>query len=148
VVVEIASVLTPTAQMKLRFIACDTGSETLVEGGVDDVWIHGPLPGGAGVPEGETLARVPGLRPSRPNPLTEQATVSFILEAAGPVTLSIVDAAGRRVRDLARGRLEAGEHAYAWDGRDDGGRPAAAGIYFARLQWSGGTQSRPIVRMR
>jgi subtilisin family serine protease len=148
VVVDVAPVILPTSQMKLRFIACDTGSETLVEGGVDDVWIHGPLQGGADAPEGEDIAAGGALRPSRPNPITREATVAFRLDAPGPVTLAIVDAAGRQVCELFRGRRAAGEHALRWDGRDDDGRAVASGIYFARLQRAGGEESRPIVLVR
>ena len=30
-------------------------------------------------------------------------------------------------------RLHEGSHKMPWDGRDDQGRPAAAGVYFVRL---------------
>jgi flagellar hook assembly protein FlgD len=45
--------------------------------------------------------------------------------------VSIVDAQGRLVRTLASRSMPAGAHALSWDGRDDRGAAAAAGIYFA-----------------
>jgi hypothetical protein len=51
--------------------------------------------------------------------------------------LSIYDTSGRRVRTVAQGTLAAGAHDGAWDGRDEGGRPVAAGTYFMRLSWGG-----------
>jgi flagellar hook assembly protein FlgD len=38
------------------------------------------------------------------------------------------------VRVLVDGHQEAGTRTAIWDGRDDGGRPAAQGIYFMRLE--------------
>ncbi len=59
-----------------------------------------------------------------PNPF--RTTTSFRI--AAPVrTLAIYDVAGRLVRILH------GERDYGWDGKDDRGRPVAAGLYMARL---------------
>jgi hypothetical protein len=44
--------------------------------------------------------------------------------------IDVIDVAGRLVRSL---RLAAGGSSVVWDGRTDGGSPAAAGVYFARL---------------
>ncbi len=41
---------------------------------------------------------------------------------------------GREVRSLARGAFVAGPHDVAWDGLDNAGHPAAAGVYMARLK--------------
>lgn len=62
---------------------------------------------------------------------------------AGPIQreLEIVDAGGRRVRTLI------GTGDVAWDGRDEGGRPVAAGVYFLRGAEVGGAPSR-LVRLR
>jgi flagellar hook assembly protein FlgD len=53
--------------------------------------------------------------------------------AAGPVELSVYDLAGRRIRTLTRGALAPGRHTFLWDGRTDGGRRLAAGVYVSRL---------------
>ncbi|MBM4117814.1 T9SS type A sorting domain-containing protein [bacterium] len=84
---------------------------------------------------------------SYPNPFRPAAgtaTLRFELRADQRGALVIYDLAGRRVRQLARGRLLAGISQLAWDGRDDGGEPAASGIYFARLESSGGDRSRAV----
>jgi hypothetical protein len=49
------------------------------------------------------------------------------------VRLGILDLQGRRVRELAAGRVEAGRYARRWDLADGAGRPVAPGVYFARL---------------
>ena len=37
------------------------------------------------------------------------------------------------MRRLLDEHLPPGEHSVAWDGRDDGGRTLASGVFFARL---------------
>ena len=73
-------------------------------------------------------------RGAGPNPASRQTHWSFSLPMAGEVRLDIHDARGRRVRTLVAGGLEAGWHEIPWNGRDDGARQVAAGIYFARLR--------------
>jgi hypothetical protein len=79
-------------------------------------------------PAGERLAFTVS-----PNPLNSTTVLSFVLEESAPVSLGIFDATGRAVRSLASGVVEAGTYDIAWDGRDDSGRAAAAGVYYARL---------------
>jgi len=68
-----------------------------------------------------------------PNPFMNGSTIAFALARSEEVTLGIYDLTGRRVRSLRVGRLAAGPHRFDWNGRDDGGRRVAAGVYFARL---------------
>ncbi len=80
------------------------------------------------------------------NPARGATALRFGLASAGRVSLALYDASGRRVRSLAGGTFAAGEHAVAWDGRDDGGRAVAAGLYFAKLETPGFSATRRIVR--
>jgi len=84
----------------------------------------------------------------RPNPFAGQARIAFALDRATRVDLAIVDVRGRAVRTLVRG-VEAGpgERVATWDGRQDDGRAAPAGIYWARLTWPGGVDRRAIVKV-
>jgi len=63
------------------------------------------------------------------------------------VRLVLVDVAGRRVRTLVDETLAAGPHELAWDGRDAGGAPAPAGLYWARLDAGGEHATRRLVRL-
>ncbi len=55
----------------------------------------------------------------------------------GPVRRTVPDIAGRLVATLLDGVVrDAGEHAVVGDGRDARGGLAAAGVYFARLEWN------------
>jgi flagellar hook assembly protein FlgD len=74
------------------------------------------------------------LHPAAPNPFNPRTRLSFSLAAPERVTLRIYDAAGRLVRTLLDAApYGVGTHGATWNGRDDGDRPAAAGVYFCRL---------------
>jgi len=83
-----------------------------------------------------------------PNPSRAGTSLSFVLPSAGRAELVIRDVAGRRVRALLQGELPAGRHSRAWDGRDESGRPVAAGVYFAELRAGGATRSVKVTRTR
>jgi PKD repeat protein len=75
--------------------------------------------------------------------------IAFTLASPAVVDVAIFDAMGRRVRDLARqAPLEAGEHAYRWDGRDEAGVSAASGVYFVRVVAGEMQAVRRIVTLR
>lgn len=80
-----------------------------------------------------------------PNPARGGCAIGFALARPSPGALEVYDAAGRRVRVLASGTLAAGPHAERWDGRDDAGRAAPGGVYFARLRAGGRDEARRFV---
>jgi len=94
---------------------------------------------------GATLAFLGGVAP---NPSQRDVTMRFGLPRACPLSLAVFDASGRRVRDLARGDLPAGEHLARWDGRDAQGDICPAGVYFVRMQTPDFRAERRLVRMR
>jgi photosystem II stability/assembly factor-like uncharacterized protein len=93
------------------------------------------LPLAAGVEE--TVAATGFELGARPNPLRDATTIRFLLPRASEARLEIFDLSGRRVRNLANGMRNAGTFEIGWDGRDDGGRMVAGGVYFARLAVGG-----------
>lgn len=86
---------------------------------------------------GETAVRALWFAPPAPNPFRSNTRLSFGLPRAGDVSLRIYDLAGRKVRTLQNGMLEAGLHSRTWDRRTDRGDQVAAGVYFARLMVGG-----------
>jgi flagellar basal-body rod modification protein FlgD len=52
-----------------------------------------------------------------------------LASAASNVTVTITDANGLTVRTMNLGALKAGSNDFQWDGKDDGGAPAASGSY-------------------
>ena len=68
--------------------------------------------------------------------------VSFVIPTrGGAAEIRMIDLAGRHVRTLLRGTSEAGRQVIAWDGRDDGGRNVANGVYFL-VSRTGGMESK------
>jgi endonuclease I len=75
------------------------------------------------------------LHQNAPNPFRPATTIRFDLPRRASVSLRVFDVAGRLVRSLVDGSsLEPGRHEAAWDGHDESGRAAGAGLYFYRLQ--------------
>jgi len=64
------------------------------------------------------------------------------------VRLAIYDVTGRRVTTLVDRTLAAGEYRTNWDGRDARGHAAAAGVYWARLEWDGGSHAERLVHVQ
>ena len=62
--------------------------------------------------------------------------------------MHIYDVAGRRVARVLDETSPAGHHVASWDGRDDGGRPVASGIYFCRLSVDAWSASRKMVLVK
>ncbi len=84
-----------------------------------------------------------------PNPFNPATTLRYELPRAGSVELRIYDVAGRLVRSLRSGEVEAaGRREAVWDGRDDAGRAAAAGAYVVRLSAGGEARSRRLLLVK
>jgi uncharacterized protein (DUF362 family) len=75
-----------------------------------------------------------------PQPVRDQARISFGMPGAGDVSIDLVDAAGRTQAEVFRGRLARGRHQVKWQVRGKVG----AGTYFLRLSGRGGTQAKKI----
>lgn len=88
------------------------------------------------------------LAPPRPNPIQHGTELRYHLPTSGLARIDIYSLAGRRVRSIWAGGLEAGWHAVWWDGRDQTGRPAAAGVYFASLRMAGSARTKPLLIVR
>ena len=80
-------------------------------------------------------------------------TISFASSggAAGAPALTEVilfDLRGRRVRTIARGPYPSGFQSAAWNGKDEGGRRVASGVYFLKTVSGGHEQSIKITVLR
>lgn len=100
------------------------------------------LPGGDGVPSARIVS-------CSPNPFGPATTIRFETPASSRVRLGIYDIAGALVRTLLAERIvEGGAWDVVWDGRDEAGRTAASGVYFARLTTNTGGAARRLVMLR
>ena len=103
-------------------------------------------PGAASGDDG-AMVPAPGLA-AFPNPTSRQIELDFAVSAAGPAEIAVVDIAGRTVSRVYGGILSAGRHKMLWDGRDDNGRDAVAGVYLARVADALGTRTIRVVLIR
>jgi hypothetical protein len=136
-----------TVFLSAAFEGLSGSDQTTVMGRVLD-WLVG-----AGAPVGvedvvAALEVEPVLRQNVPNPFRGATSLRFALPAAADVELEVFDVAGRRVAELVRGRVDAGEHSVAWDGRNAEGNRAASGVYLVRLRTPERTLTRDIVLLR
>jgi len=68
-----------------------------------------------------------------PNPFNATCNIKLSIPTAEPVSLTIYDLAGRKIRVLMTGLLDPGVHQVTWDGRDFAGRSVASGTYAINL---------------
>ncbi|MFQ5570719.1 MAG: T9SS type A sorting domain-containing protein [Rhodothermales bacterium] len=85
---------------------------------------------------------------SYPNPFRESTTITYEVKQPGPVTVTVYDALGRKVKTLVDAQQVPGSHAVTWDGRDAGGQAVAAGIYFYRLRLGDTVYSKQTIRVK
>jgi N-acetylneuraminic acid mutarotase len=83
-----------------------------------------------------------------PNPFRSSLNVSFSLARETRVKLVVFDLAGRAVRHLEEGNRSAGAHVATWDGRNDGGIQAAAGLYLVRFEAGEIQKTRRVLLIR
>jgi uncharacterized protein (DUF362 family) len=92
---------------------------------------------------GEAGRTVPGdgLFEVSPDPVRGYATVTFAVSRQGPVSLELLDAAGRTEARLFAGTLNRGKHNVNWRA----GQKLAGGTYFLRLNSGGATRVRKVM---
>jgi hypothetical protein len=88
--------------------------------------------------------RPPAIELRAPAAVRASCLVRFRTPVAGPSSLAIFDAGGRRVRELIGGPIEAGAHETTWDLCDESGRRCASGVYFVRLSGIGESRTAPV----
>jgi hypothetical protein len=71
-----------------------------------------------------------------PNPFNPETTISFSINKASQVEVTIYNILGEKVRQLISQYLPAGMHQYRWDSKDQDGANVAAGIYIIKLKCS------------
>ena len=86
--------------------------------------------------DGETSSLQPRafeLAQNYPNPFNPSTTIRYMVPSGTAVRLEILSLVGQRVRLLDEGFRAAATYSVVWDGKDDGSRSVASGVYFCRL---------------
>gem|GEM_PF-4190420 len=101
--------------------------------------------------EGSSGEKTPykfALSANYPNPFNPSTTITFSLPEEGMARLAVYDLAGRLVKTLRQGRLEAGFHSVKWDGRNTLGDTVASGVYVYMLRFKDKILSRKMLLLR
>jgi choice-of-anchor B domain-containing protein len=144
--IHVAGFLAPTAQVKVRFVARDGSPASYVESAIDDLTLYDAA-GAATVPPPAGGGRL-AFRAPWPDPASGAVRLVLDLPVAAVVGVDVLDAQGRRVRTLHRGRAGAGPLTLSWDGRDAVGRETPPGLYFARATAGAARALTRFVRVR
>ena len=91
---------------------------------------------------------VSGLGANAPNPFNSSTLIPYRLADSGWTRLVIYNTLGQQVSTLVDVFQAAGAYQVLWDGRDRQGAAVAAGVYFARLHYPGGVQTRRMLYLR
>jgi spore germination protein YaaH len=105
--------------------------------------------GPTSVAVGDAVVR-PGTRfvSLTPNPFRASTRLQLQVPASAPVQLNVYDVRGQRVRSLLRDGVGADHRDIVWNGLDDHGRAAPAGLYWIRLETPDSAHSVRVVRLR
>ncbi len=101
-----------------------------------------------GTPENRAPVPAYTLAQNRPNPFNPITRISYSVPTKEEVSLRIYSPAGRLVKTLVNGVVKGGEHTIIWDGRDNGGRETASGIYFYKLEAGEEKKTKKMVLLR
>ncbi|MBC8401105.1 MAG: T9SS type A sorting domain-containing protein [Candidatus Marinimicrobia bacterium] len=69
-----------------------------------------------------------------PNPFNSATTIEYSLVYPARVLLAVYDITGRQISELVNGIRAANNYRIHWDGQNNDGLPAGAGVYFCRIQ--------------
>jgi hypothetical protein len=83
-----------------------------------------------------------------PNPFNPTTTIKYALAADGPVSLTIYDVRGARVRELVNERQRADVYKVVWDGTNARGERVSSGMYFYKLVAGKFTQTRKMMLLK
>ena len=72
-----------------------------------------------------------------PNPFNERTLIKYALPNSGDAHIAVYNLLGQRVKTLVDASQETGRYEITWDGRDQGGREVASGVYFCRMRAKG-----------
>jgi len=96
----------------------------------------------------ETLPENVTLYQNYPNPFNMSTRITFELSRKTPVTLSVYNILGQKVRTLIDDIKSAGTYSVEWDGRADGGGALATGVYIYRLKTDDGVKSSKMMLLK
>ena len=69
-----------------------------------------------------------------PNPFNPETEIRYMVPERVEVRIDVYNSMGQRVRSLVKGQHEPGTYTVNWNGKDDNGRQASAGMYLYKMK--------------
>lgn len=88
------------------------------------------------------------LKQNYPNPFNPSTQIDFSVQKNGYTKLEIFNLLGQHVRTLLSAPLNAGSHHAEWDGLNENGKQAPAGVYLYRLQSQNFVETKRLTLLR
>ena len=86
--------------------------------------------------------------PNYPNPFSSTTRITYHINRAGAVRLSVYTPTGRLVTHIVDGQLPPGSHNATWDGHDRFGNKMGSGVYYYQLAAGEGTVTGKMMLLR
>lgn len=86
--------------------------------------------------------------PNYPNPFSSTTRITYHMDHADNVRLSVYTPTGRLVTHIVDGRTAPGTHSVTWDGRDRFGNKMGSGVYYYQLSTAEGTVTGKMMLLR
>jgi len=88
------------------------------------------------------------LQGNYPNPFNPTTTIAYQMSKSEPVTITVYNLKGQKVRTLVNEVKTAGNHTVVWNGMDQNGKSVASGIYYYKLSTNNHTEVRKAILMK
>ena len=133
--IPVASYIPSPTDVRIRFIASTRSNQSWVEAAVDDISSYsGSGSGSLASPIAFTPSAVASVGLPYPSPTQGAASLDLRVAQASHVRANLYDVQGRLVRTLQDGMMPPGLHTFRWDGTGPAGAPAAAGVYWLKIE--------------
>ena len=95
-----------------------------------------------------TIPNEYSLNQNYPNPFNPTTRIQYSLPKTGVVQISIYTLMGQKIATLVNRNMNAGTYIITWNGMDDLGNPAGAGLYLYQLQTKDFVKTRKMVLLK
>ena len=95
-----------------------------------------------------TIPNEYSLNQNYPNPFNPTTRIQYSLPKTGVVQISIYTLMGQKIATLVNRNMAAGRHIITWNGMDDLGNPAGAGVYLYQLRANQFVKTRKMILLK
>ncbi|MDQ7799417.1 MAG: FlgD immunoglobulin-like domain containing protein [Candidatus Edwardsbacteria bacterium] len=133
-----------SANYRFKAEAIDSGWNEAVD---STGWFLVSPQGIAGKPSDLPVNFIFGLKINGPNPFKKNAKVTFAVDKMCNANISIYNSLGQLVKVLYNDKTPPGNYQLNWNGCDDAGKRAAAGVYICRLSGGGRNSNIKLIKV-